>query len=122
MTFLLLLIISLYPIPTTLGAFIDKAVEKRIEGSNHIHHLCDRMPTPLEPAKETTDNPRFPPTDSLQALTLAGDDLPKEPLNHSLLVGSTSTAPPISSKEKTENLKVRENWKTNEGKLSAFLQ
>jgi hypothetical protein len=42
MSFLLLLIISLYPIPTSLGAFIDKAVEKRVEGTNPIHHLsCD---------------------------------------------------------------------------------
>ncbi|KAA1123853.1 hypothetical protein PGTUg99_026509 [Puccinia graminis f. sp. tritici] len=81
-----LLLISLCPIPTTLGAFIDKAVQNRVEGSNTVHYLCDTMstayPAPLEASKETSDKPQLPPTDSLQALTLDGTKLSKELLDN----------------------------------------
>ncbi|KAA1111597.1 hypothetical protein PGT21_005881 [Puccinia graminis f. sp. tritici] len=110
-----LLLISLCPMPTTLGAFIDKSVENRVEGSNTVHHLCDTT-------KETLGNPQLPPTDSLQALTLTGSNQPKDMLDHPLLSGSTSATPPISSGKKSENFKVRENWITNEERLFLLYQ
>ncbi|KAA1067462.1 hypothetical protein PGT21_006258 [Puccinia graminis f. sp. tritici] len=116
-----LLLISLCPIPTTLGAFIEKAVESHLEGRKAVHYLSDKMstayPAPLEPSKETSGNPQLPPTEILQALTLNVNDLSKGSWDHVLLDGGTSSSPPITSQEMTENLKVRENWKNNEEKL-----